>query len=50
MAGVRGRREIVAMVEIARGSVSCVVGSRQGVVPERLFGEIVRVIAYVSRR
>ena len=38
------------MVETASGRVSCVVGSRQGVVPERLFGEIVRVIAYVRRR
>jgi len=50
MAGVRGRRERVAMVETASGRVSCVVGSRHGAVPERLFGEIVRVIAYVSRR
>lgn len=45
MAGVRGRREIVIMVVRARGRVSCVDGRRQGVVPVKLFGDIVRVIA-----
>lgn len=45
MAGVRGRRETVIMVARARGRVSCVDGRRQGVVPVKLLGDIVRVIA-----
>lgn len=35
----------VAVVVIASGSVSCADANRQGMVPGRLFGEIVRVIA-----
>lgn len=50
MAGVRGRSRRVAMVEKARGIESCVDGSRHGVVPVRLLGDIVSVIAYESRR
>ncbi len=49
-AGVSGKSVRVAIEAIARGSVSWDVGSRQGVVPIRLFGDIVRVIAYDSRR
>lgn len=45
MAGVRGRRETVIIVAMATGKVCCVDGSRQGVVPVRLLGDIVRVIA-----
>ena len=44
-AGASGRRQIVAEDETARGSVSCVEGRRQGVVPAKLLGEIVRVMA-----
>lgn len=33
------------MVEMAKGSVSCAEGRRQGVVPARLLGAIVRVMA-----
>lgn len=50
MAGVRGRRDRVAVVEIARGSASCGEGSRQGVVPAKLLGDIVSVMAYERRR
>lgn len=45
MAGVRGKRERVAIVEIVKGRVSWDDGRRQGVVPIKLFGEIVRVRA-----
>lgn len=45
MAGVRGKRETVIMVTMARGKVSCVDGSRQGVVPAKLLGDIVKVMA-----
>lgn len=50
MAGVSGRRVIVAVVAMARGRVDWEEGSRQGVVPVKLFGNIVRVMAYESRR
>lgn len=50
MAGVKGRRRMVAEVEIARGRLSCGVWKRQGAVPVRLLGNIVRVIAYERRR
>lgn len=43
--GVRGSREIVAVVAIARGSVDCVEVRRHGVVPIGLFGAIVRAAA-----
>lgn len=42
---MRGRRESVAIREIASGRVSWVDGRRQIVVPERLFGDMVRVMA-----
>ena len=45
MAGASGRRQIVAEVEMARGRVSREDGRRQGVVPARLLGDIVRVMA-----
>lgn len=45
MAGVRGRRQIVIAVEVAKGKVNWVEGRRHGVVPVRLLGEMVRVIA-----
>lgn len=48
--GVRGSKRIVAEVEMARGSVNCEEGRRQGAVPVRLLGEIVRAIAYERRR
>lgn len=44
-AGVRGSKEMVAIVVIASGKVSWVVGRRQGVVPDRVLGEMVSVIA-----
>ena len=44
-AGVRGSKQIVAEVDTARGSVSWLDGRRHGVVPERLLGDIVRVMA-----
>lgn len=44
-AGVRGRREIVAVVEMAKGRESWEDGNRQGVVPVKLLGNIVKVIA-----
>lgn len=47
---MRGNKDKVAVVETARGRVSCVEGRRQGVVPVRLLGDMVRVIAYVRRR
>ena len=50
MVGVRGRRRRVPTVVRARGRVDCREGSRQGVVPARLLGEIVRAIAYERRR
>lgn len=49
-AGVRGSREIVAIARQARGSVILRVRKRQGGVPVRLFGNIVRVMVYVIRR
>lgn len=45
MAGVSGRRVMVAIREIANGRVFCVEGSRQGVTPVVLLGDIVRVMA-----
>lgn len=44
-AGVKGRSRSVARVEMARGSVSWEDCSRQGVVPVKLLGDMVRVIA-----
>jgi len=44
-AGVRGKREREPVREIARGRVVWREGSRQGVVPAKLLGDIVRVIA-----
>lgn len=44
-AGVSGRRQIVAEVEMARGRVTWEGKRRQGVVPARLLGDMVRVIA-----
>lgn len=43
--GVRGRRAIVPIIVIARGIVACEDWNRQGVVLDRLFGEIVSVMA-----
>lgn len=45
MAGARGSRRRVAMVEIARGAVNCMEGRRHGAVPAMLLGAMVRVIA-----
>lgn len=45
MAGVRGRRQIVIAVEVARGYVSWAEGKRQGAVLVRLLGKVVRDIA-----
>lgn len=45
IAGVRGSRSVVAEAEAASGRECCVWGRRQGVVPVRLFGDIVRVMA-----
>lgn len=45
MAGVRGRRVRVDVVVRASGSVSWADGRRQGVVPVRLLGDIVNVMA-----
>lgn len=42
---MRGRRERVATTEMASGRVSCREGRRQEVVPVRLLGDMVRVIA-----
>lgn len=49
-AGVSGRSIRVERVDAARGSVSWLCGRRQGVVPARLLGDMVKVIAYESRR
>lgn len=45
MAGVSGRRVRVVIREIAKGRVFCVEGSRQGVIPVVLLGDMVRVMA-----
>ena len=45
MAGVSGRRQIVIEMVTAEGRVDCRDVRRQGVVPVRLLGEIVSVIA-----
>lgn len=50
MAGVRGRREMVIVVRMVSGRVSWVEGRRQGVVPVRLLGEMVRVMAWERRK
>lgn len=50
MAGVRGRRSREAAVERARGMVCWREGSRHGVEPGRVLGDMVRVIAYERRR
>lgn len=44
-AGVSGRSVRVATRDVAKGRVSCVEGRRQGVVPAKLLGDMVRVIA-----
>lgn len=41
---------MVAVVEMARGREDCMDSKRQGVVPERLFGDIVSVMAYERRK
>ena len=43
--GVRGSKSRLPIVEIVSGRVDCSEGSRHGVVPARLFGEIVKAIA-----
>lgn len=48
--GVKGSRRVVSVVEMVKGIVGGDGGRRQGVVPARLFGDIVRVIEYESRR
>lgn len=48
--GVKGSRRAAAAVAVAVGSVAWGEGSRQGVVPARVLGDIVRVIAYERRR
>lgn len=50
MAGVSGRRRVEEDTRMAAGAVGCVVWVRQGRVPVRLFGAIVRAMAYESRR
>lgn len=45
MAGVRGSSDRVVMVERAIGIVNCEGRRRHGVVPARLLGDIVSVIA-----
>lgn len=50
IAGVMGSRRMVIVVAIAKGRVCCKGESRQGAVPVKLFGDIVRVIAYDNRR
>lgn len=44
MAGVRGRRERAVVVVAARGRISWKEGRRQGVLPVRVLGDMVRVI------
>lgn len=50
MAGVRGRRRREVVAAIARGRVDWVEGSRHGVIPAVLLGDVVKVIAYDRRR
>lgn len=50
IAGVSGNNERVVMVERAMGIVNCDEGRRHGVVPAKLLGDMVSVIAYESRR
>ena len=45
MVGVRGRRAMVAIVVVARGSVNWEDERRQGAIPVTLFGDIVSVMA-----
>lgn len=40
----------MAAAEAARGRVSCVEARRQGTMPEVVFGAMVRVMAYESRK
>lgn len=49
-AGVRGRRDREAVIEMASGRECCEGRSRQGRVPVRLFGAMVRAMAYERRR
>lgn len=44
-AGVRGRRSRAIIVVVASGRESCREGRRQGVIPGRLFGDMVSVMA-----
>lgn len=50
MVGVRGSKEIVNMVRMASGNVSCGEWRRQGVKPVTLLGDMVSVMAYDNRR
>lgn len=50
MPGARGRREMVIVEVIAKGSVIWVDWARHGVVPTVVLGDIVKVAAYVIRR
>lgn len=45
MAGVRGKSVRVLIAARVKGRVIWVVGSRQGAVPVKLFGAMVKVIA-----
>lgn len=49
-AGVEGSRRVVSVAEMARGIAGWGGWSRQGAVPTRLFGDIVRAIVYESRK
>ena len=49
-AGVSGRRQMVAEVTVASGMVWWLVVRRHGVVPAKLLGDIVSVIAWDSRK
>lgn len=50
MAGIIGRRVIEAMVVVASGMEKDLNCRRHGIVPGRLLGAMVRVIAYDNRR
>ena len=49
-AGVKGRRSRVLVVKAAKGMVNWGVSRRQGVIPTRLLGDMVNVIAYERRK
>lgn len=50
MVGVSGRSVVVAMIERVSGNVIWDDWRRQGVVPARLLGNIVRAMAYERRK